>query len=69
LTYPELVAWTGSEWIAGIVARHFDYMNLSERALAQQVVAAMTAVKDHPARVEIISAYRRAKAHGTWWNE
>jgi len=69
LTYPELVAWSGSEWIAGILARHFDYTNLSERALAEQVVAAMLAAKEHPAKVEIISAYRRAKAHGTWWNE
>jgi len=69
LTYPELVAWSGSEWIAGILARHFDYINLSERALAEQVVAAMLAAKEHPAKVEIISAYRRAKAHGTWWNE
>jgi hypothetical protein len=68
LTYPELVAWTGSEWIAGILAR-FDYHNLSDHDLAQEVVTAMIDVKEHPAKVEILSAYRRAKARGSWWNE
>jgi hypothetical protein len=69
LTYPELVAWTGSEWIAGVLARHFDYRNLTEHDLAKEVVGAMMGVKDHPAKLEILSAYRRAKARGAWWKE